>query len=254
MEKRFNVTFEELTAEKQREIISSTDEEKILWKGVTSVDLQTRLVTLKNPNTTSEMLEKMLQEARDDEDKLVEAIFKDERLIQTEELITRLRDSHNSEIRQRAAEGIQDASILDEMMKNELKNGKNEYVILSIFSNKNYIRDKKEDIIEAYKQLYGIDEREIFIKSINDDSILDEFLNIEINDNGKYITYIDVDMIVQILNHTEWIPKRNLIQELIKKVSKSERISIIEKLTKTDVIEMMIEEEANSKEVLDMYK
>lgn len=63
MEKMFNVTFNEFNIEKQREVVATTNDEDILWQGATSKDLETRIKTLKNPKTTSEMLEKMLEEA-----------------------------------------------------------------------------------------------------------------------------------------------------------------------------------------------
>lgn len=251
MEKRFNVTFEGLSIEVQREIISHADEEEILWKGATSKDLKTRLITLKNPKTTSKMLEKMLQEAENEDYDLIEAIWEDERLIQTEELIKSLRKSHNSEIRQKSAETIQDEDLLDEMMKYELETGKNHNVIMAIFCNKSYVQNNQNDIIKAYKQLYADNERLMLINSINEDKILDEFLNIEINNNRNYV---DDDIIVPILNHSMWIPKREMLQDLIKKAHKRIRERIAEQLSNPNVISMMLEEELLGEENPDVLE
>ena len=138
MEKMFNVTFNELNIEKQREVVAITNDKDVLWQGVASKDLKTRIETLKNPKTTSEMLEKMLEEAGREDDDLIEEILEDERLIQTIELTTKLRKSPNEILREKAAVEIHDEKILDEMMKYELEKSecRDEIVIFAIFCNK----------------------------------------------------------------------------------------------------------------------
>lgn len=235
MEKRYNVTFEELNVDIQREIVANTGEKEILWKGAISKDLQTRLLTQKNLNTTSEMLEKMLEEVEEDDDELVDAILEDSRLNLTEELLKKLRKSLDFKIRRLAAEKIQDEHILEEMMKYEVATGKNQNVILAILNNEKYVHNK-QDIIEAYKQVQDREALEKFINCMENSEVLDELLKFEIN------SYCYYKRIVQILNHPMWEPRRELIQQIFRTVFKSNTKCIVEQVTKADVINMMLEE------------
>lgn len=229
---KFEVTFEQLNDSTQQQIVFSTTDQIILWKGASSKNLQTRILTQKNPNSTSEMLEKMLKEVGEEDNALVKSIiYHDKRLMKTENLFWNLYESPNSEIRKWIAVATKDSRLLKEMMDNE----KNEIVIFAIFSNKNYIHEKKQ-LVEKYEKCgdricLGITKFE------TDPDILSELLELE----AMY--YRRTEIVIEILNNSYFNSELKSIKLIVQNFYYGDRIKISEKIINSDIISAILEAE-----------
>lgn len=239
MKREYTVTFEDLSEEAKQKIIATTDDVDILWQGTKSKCMKTRIITKNNPHATDKMLQKMLKEAGEKENELVLEIIHDKRCIPTEKLFWSLYQSPNFVLRQWIAISTQDSVLLSEMMKCELSGYRIEGVMLAIFNNKYYIEEKQE-VISVFQQLDKISDRCWIVKYIDKSEILSELLKL-VTENYKYRS---VDVIVEILNNTNFIPERakiNMFQQLYY----GDREEIAEQVSRQEVIEFMLESEVD---------
>ena len=243
MEKNIEVTFKELSVEKQREVIATTQDEMILWKGTESKDLQIRMEVQKNKKTTSKMLEKMLEEASPGEEKFIVLILKDGRLVLLEDDYKRLCTSSNATLRKCLAKEIKDLTILKYMLELEISVYKDQEAIMAILYNRHYVPEKAQ-IFEAYKKL-TLDNRVKILRFIKDSELLYDILKFEVYENAY-------EVIVRILNkyNFETVEK---IEYLVKNMSYSNRLECYKGLTNTNARKtfLMIEKDNSLVRVLE---
>ncbi len=162
----------------------------------------------KDKKFLNEMLRKELKNGKDFH--VANAIYTNAIFEAEEETIKQLEESGCREYRQKAAELCKDKKILNEMLRKELKNGKDFYVEMAIFTNT--IFEAEEKTINQLAKSTNVRLRQKAAELTKNSNVLLEMFVREIESD-----YADLRVIETIVKNEAFIPEKTALLECIRK-------------------------------------